>query len=125
MGREELIRSYLHGGRGRRRLLLAAMVRPTQSILSGYGGPAERMLKASELLSVLDRLDSVMGPDELREPVDVLAGGAFGTASVAGPEGEIPLTFDRWEVLRRAVEEAVSQDPGVLDLLPVAEVMGS
>lgn len=124
--RAALIRQYLHGGWEDRRKLIASMVAPTRMILERDPGsrdsPASRAVRATELLSILDRLDAVMGPSELREATDPINGSLFGTPEV----DSVPLTFDNWrDVLRRAVREAVEEDPEVANLIPVAEVMNA
>jgi len=117
--REQLIRQYLHAGRDGRAKLMASMVRPTGAVLA-EPGPVARAVRATELLSMLDRLDAAMGPDELRAAPDLVNGSVFGTPEVEN----VPLTFDNWRaLLRRAVEDAVREDPEVANLIPVAEVM--
>lgn len=113
--KENTIRSYLSGGREKRKTLLKSLVRPTEDLLKIYD-PFERASLATEYLSVLDRFDAAMDPDEERAVFD-----DFGEViRIRGFE----LTFDGWRsLLRYIVKGAVAEDPDVADLVKVAEVM--
>ena len=122
--KEELVRTHLRDP-GKRRALIQSLARPTQDLLrqtTDSVDPFHQAVIIVDYMSVLDRLDSTMGPDELREALD----GLGGTMTIDGLITGVPLTFENWKgLLRQRLDDLVERCPDVTDLVLVASVMRS